>query len=224
MEVSQPPFNYRVQVKDRLYHTIALFTHIWQVNLLLAQRDKAAGGGGGSAQSGNTTGAAGGSRWWWPTINILEGSSIQGSPDYDPDELTVAAGSDVTVMNQDTLPHTVTSGTGPQDPTSAQTFDTNLINVENQPLYHLHKWLQVNMTITAWCIRIWRANWLFSERKLIEYAITQSSLFYYPLGAFFTDIYWRLCKRRLVLVSVVRIGPYAAGVFTSRRFYYRIFS
>ena len=89
----------------------------------------AAGGGGGSAQSGNTTGAAGGgAAGGGHTINILEGSSIQGSPDYDPEELTVAAGSDVTVMNQDTLPHTVTSGTGPQDPTSAQTFDTSLIN------------------------------------------------------------------------------------------------
>jgi plastocyanin len=89
----------------------------------------AASGGGGGAQTGNTTGAAGaGGAAGGPTLTILEGSSIQGSPDYDPDELTVAAGSDVTVMNQDTLPHTATSGTGPQDPTSAQTFDTSLIN------------------------------------------------------------------------------------------------
>jgi plastocyanin len=95
-----------------------------------------AGGGsnqttaGGGNQTGETTGgggggggAAGGS-----TINILEGSSIQGSPDYDPDELTASAGSEVTVVNQDTLPHTATSGTGPQDPESAQLFDTSLIN------------------------------------------------------------------------------------------------
>jgi plastocyanin len=63
-----------------------------------------------------------------PTLTILKGSSIQGSPDYGPDELTVAAGSEVTVVNQDTLPHTVTSGTSPTDPNSAQTFDTSLIN------------------------------------------------------------------------------------------------
>jgi plastocyanin len=62
------------------------------------------------------------------TLTILEGSSIQGSPDYDPDELTVAAGSEITVTNDDTLPHTVTSGTGPTDPNSAQLFDTSLIN------------------------------------------------------------------------------------------------
>jgi plastocyanin len=97
--------------------------------LTITAAGQGAAGGGGSAQSGNTTGAAGGgAAAGGPTINILEGSSIQGSPDYDPDELTVAAGSDITVMNQDTLPHTVTSGTGPQDPTSAQTFDTSLIN------------------------------------------------------------------------------------------------
>jgi plastocyanin len=76
------------------------------------------GGGGGAAAPGG--GAV--------TLTILEGSAIQGNPDYDPDELTVAAGSDVTVANQDTVPHTVTSGTSPTDPNSAQLFDTSLIN------------------------------------------------------------------------------------------------
>ena len=87
---------------------------------------------GGANQTGETTGAGGGAAApapaGGPTINILEGSSIQGSPDYDPEELTASAGAEVTVVNQDTLPHTVTSGTGPQDPNSAQLFDTSLIN------------------------------------------------------------------------------------------------
>ena len=78
-------------------------------------------------QEGQQTGG-GGATAGGPTINILEGASIQGSPDYDPEELTVSAGAEVTVVNQDTLPHTVTSGTGPQDPESAQLFDTSLIN------------------------------------------------------------------------------------------------
>ena len=89
------------------------------------------GGGGGTNQTGETTGGAGGggaAPGGGPTINILEGASIQGSPDYDPDELTASAGAEVTVVNQDTVPHTVTSGTGPQDPNSAQLFDTSLIN------------------------------------------------------------------------------------------------
>ena len=85
---------------------------------------------GSSNQTAETAGAAtatatGGGA---VTLTILEGSSIQGSPDYDPDELTVAAGSEVTVTNDDTLPHTVTSGTSPTDPNSAQSFDTSLIN------------------------------------------------------------------------------------------------
>ncbi|HET6809316.1 MAG TPA: cupredoxin domain-containing protein, partial [Nitrososphaera sp.] len=98
-------------------------------------------GEGGAAQTGETggnqTGETGGNQTGetgsgttagGPTINILEGASIQGSPDYDPEELTASAGAEVTVVNQDTLPHTVTSGTGPQDPESAQLFDTSLIN------------------------------------------------------------------------------------------------
>jgi plastocyanin len=87
------------------------------------------GGGGGAAnQTGGTTTGGGGAAAGGPTINILEGASIQGSPDYDPEELTASAGAEVTVVNQDTLPHTATSGTGPQDPESAQSFDTSLIN------------------------------------------------------------------------------------------------
>jgi plastocyanin len=85
-------------------------------------------GGGGAAQQGGGGAAQQGGGGGGPTLTILEGSSIQGSPDYDPDELTVAVGSEVTVVNQDTLPHTVTSGTSPTDPNSAQLFDTSLIN------------------------------------------------------------------------------------------------
>ena len=88
----------------------------------------AGGGNQTTAGGGNQTTAGGGAATGGPTINILEGSSIQGSPDYDPEELTASAGAEVTVVNQDTLPHTVTSGTGPQDPNSAQLFDTSLIN------------------------------------------------------------------------------------------------
>jgi plastocyanin len=86
------------------------------------------GGAGGANQTGGTATGGGGAAAGGPTINILEGASIQGSPDYDPEELTASAGAEVTVVNQDTLPHTVTSGTGPQDPESAQLFDTSLIN------------------------------------------------------------------------------------------------
>jgi plastocyanin len=60
-------------------------------------------------------------------LTILQGASVQGSPDFDPDTLTVKKGDKITVTNKDTLPHTVTSGTGPTDPNNAKQFDTSII-------------------------------------------------------------------------------------------------
>jgi plastocyanin len=54
---------------------------------------------------------------------------VQGNPAYDPAELTAKVGDEITVFNQDSVPHTVTSGTGPDDPTSADLFDTSIINI-----------------------------------------------------------------------------------------------
>jgi plastocyanin len=62
------------------------------------------------------------------TLTILEGSSIQGNPDYDPDELTVKKGETITVNNADTMPHTVTNGESGSDPNSGKLFDTSIIN------------------------------------------------------------------------------------------------
>jgi plastocyanin len=79
-----------------------------------------------SGAAGNaTSGAAGGGGI---TLTILEGSSIQGSPDYDPDELTVKKGDKITVNNADTMPHTVTNGESGSDPNSGKLFDTSIIN------------------------------------------------------------------------------------------------
>jgi plastocyanin len=41
--------------------------------------------------------------------------------------LTVKKGDVITVTNDDTAPHTATSGTGPEDPNSAKLFDTSII-------------------------------------------------------------------------------------------------
>jgi plastocyanin len=60
-------------------------------------------------------------------LTILEGSSVQVNTSYDPAALTVKKGDKITVTNKDTLPHTVTSGTGPTDPNSAKQFDTSII-------------------------------------------------------------------------------------------------
>jgi len=63
-----------------------------------------------------------------PTINILQGAAVQGSQDFDPDELTAKKGDVVNVINHDNVPHSVTSGTGADDPNKGKLFDTSIIN------------------------------------------------------------------------------------------------
>jgi plastocyanin len=77
----------------------------------------AAAGEGGQAGGGDG-----------PTINIPSGAAVQGNPSYDPAELTASAGAEVSVVNQDNVPHTVTSGTGNNDPDKGSIFDTSIIN------------------------------------------------------------------------------------------------
>jgi plastocyanin len=62
-----------------------------------------------------------------PALSIPAGSSTPGNPAYAPDPLTVTAGDVITVTNDDTVPHTVTSGAGPQDPNSGTLFDTSIM-------------------------------------------------------------------------------------------------
>jgi cytochrome c oxidase subunit 2 len=61
------------------------------------------------------------------TLTILEGSSIQGNPDFEPDELKVKKGDTILVDNVDTMPHSVTNGESASDPNSAKIFDTSII-------------------------------------------------------------------------------------------------
>ncbi|HEX6294159.1 MAG TPA: cupredoxin domain-containing protein [Nitrososphaeraceae archaeon] len=75
-----------------------------------------------TSEEGSTQQAAAGA-----TLTILEGSSIQGNPDYEPDELTVKKGDTILVDNVDTMPHSVTNGESASDPNSAKIFDTGII-------------------------------------------------------------------------------------------------
>jgi plastocyanin len=65
-------------------------------------------------------------------ITIPSGASVQGNQAYDPEELTVTQGSTVLVINQDTAPHTVTSGTGSEDADSGTSFDTGILDAGAQ--------------------------------------------------------------------------------------------
>jgi cytochrome c oxidase subunit 2 len=90
----------------------------------------AAGNATNEAAAGNATSAAAaaGGGGGGVTLTILEGSSIQGNPDYDPKELTVKKGDKILVDNVDTMPHTVTNGESGSDPNSGKLFDTSIIN------------------------------------------------------------------------------------------------
>jgi cytochrome c oxidase subunit 2 len=90
----------------------------------------AAGNATNEAAAGNATSAAAAAAGGGGgvTLTILEGSSIQGNPDYDPKELTVKKGDKILVDNVDTMPHTVTNGESGSDPNSGKLFDTSIIN------------------------------------------------------------------------------------------------
>lgn len=90
------------------------------------------------------------------TATILNGSDIQGNPDYLPDELFVSVGSGIEWFNEDLVAHTVSS----MDDVGA-TFDSGLINpgdiyfLDTTPLpvgeydYFciVHPWMQSVFTI-----------------------------------------------------------------------------
>jgi plastocyanin len=62
------------------------------------------------------------------TITIPAGASVQGNPDYEPDDAKVPLNENIVWKNEDSVPHTSTSGTGVEDPNSGKIFDTSIIN------------------------------------------------------------------------------------------------
>jgi plastocyanin len=61
------------------------------------------------------------------TINILEGAQTQGNPSYGPDPANAPSNALITWVNQDTVPHTATSGADANDPQSGKLFDSSII-------------------------------------------------------------------------------------------------
>jgi cytochrome c oxidase subunit II len=96
----------------------------------IMDEDEATTGTGGAA--GSTTGGAAGST---PaattaaaaTLTIPTGAATPGNPAYEPASLTVKKGDAINVENKDSSPHTVTSGTGLEDPNAGKMFDTSII-------------------------------------------------------------------------------------------------
>lgn len=87
-------------------------------------------------------GAASGSASSTPAaekISILKGASVQGSPSYDPAAATAKKGDVVEVDNTDNAMHTLTSGTGADDPNSGKAFDTGFIDAGKSATITLDK-------------------------------------------------------------------------------------
>lgn len=66
------------------------------------------------------------------TINILEGASVQGNPNYDPNTSTASSDAQIKWINKDAVPHTATSGTGPSDPESGKLFDSKILEKDKE--------------------------------------------------------------------------------------------
>lgn len=61
------------------------------------------------------------------TVKVVEGASVQGNPDYEPDTATASSDALITWINEDPVPHTATSGTGQSDPESGKLFDSKIL-------------------------------------------------------------------------------------------------
>lgn len=79
----------------------------------------ASSAGGGGTPAATTAAAA--------TLTIPTGAATPGNPAYEPASLTVKKGDAINVENKDSSPHTVTSGTGVEDPNAGKMFDTSII-------------------------------------------------------------------------------------------------
>jgi plastocyanin len=85
-------------------------------------------GGGANATAGTPPAATTTSSTAAATLTIPMGASTPGNPAYEPASLTVKKGDAIDVVNKDSSPHTVTSGTGLEDPNAGKMFDTSIIN------------------------------------------------------------------------------------------------
>ena len=85
------------------------------------------------------------------SISILAGASVQGNPNFDPNNAQVPLGNKIVWVNKDSVPHTATSGLSASDPASGKIFDTKIIsNGQSSPPQQL-KGVKVGDTIPYYC-------------------------------------------------------------------------
>jgi plastocyanin len=85
------------------------------------------------------------------SISILAGASVQGNPNFDPNNAQVPLGNKIVWVNKDSVPHTATSGLSASDPASGKIFDTKIIsNGQSSPPQQL-KGVKVGDIIPYYC-------------------------------------------------------------------------
>jgi plastocyanin len=89
------------------------------------------------------------------SIEILEGSSVPDNPSYEPYSMVVNRDDLITWVNADTAPHTVISGTGPNDPESGKLFDSGSLGQGQKfslPVEQLVEEVLTGTTFDYYCI------------------------------------------------------------------------
>lgn len=99
-------------------------------NSTYQQQSSNTGGNGTNTASGNSSSTAAGTK-----VSIAEEASEMGDQAYDPNPVKVKAGNTVTWTNDDSQIHTVTSGTGSDDPNMGKDFDSSMLS-QNQTFSH----------------------------------------------------------------------------------------
>jgi plastocyanin len=91
------------------------------------------------ASGGNESGSAGGGQVIDEsqysnvvTVKILQGASLQGNPNYEPNTATASSDALIKWINEDAVPHTATSGTGQSDPESGKLFDSKILEKDKE--------------------------------------------------------------------------------------------
>lgn len=72
------------------------------------------------------------------TVSIVIDAAIMGDKAFQPNPLAIKVGDNVTWINDDTVMHTVTSGSGPNDPNEGKQFNSGLL-AEGQAVIHTFK-------------------------------------------------------------------------------------
>jgi plastocyanin len=94
------------------------------------QRSSNIGSNGTSSASGNSSSTGAGTK-----VSIVEEASEMGDQAYDPNPVKIKSGDSVTWTNDDSQIHTVTSGTGSDDPNLGKDFDSSMLS-QNQTFSH----------------------------------------------------------------------------------------